>query len=107
MNHFDPFTVDAIGTEEENGTVVLSIVDSWDWTDEQAHLEALQAKINAYFDFIESDQLLDAYPAANNRPLSIDVVTKHQLADCGIHLLNLAMKAAEALGVSIASKQVG
>lgn len=96
MSIFNPFTVDAIGTEEETGTVVLSIIDSWDWTNEQAHLEALQAKINAYFDFIESGQLLDAYPAANNRPLRIDVATKYQLADSGIDLLHRAMKAAEA-----------
>ena len=43
--------VDAIGTEPASDCVVLSIIDSWDWSDKHEHLLALQNKLNSYFGF--------------------------------------------------------
>lgn len=67
-------TVDAIGLENETGNVVLTIADSWDWTDKHCHLSALQEKMNAYFEFIESGQVWESYPDAKGRQLKINVV---------------------------------
>jgi len=50
-------TVDAVGVENDSLQAVLTIADSWDWTEEQKHLSALQAKLNAYFGFIECGQI--------------------------------------------------
>jgi len=52
-----PETIDAAGTDRETGEIILTIVDAWNWTNEQSHLSALQAKLNAYFGFIESGQM--------------------------------------------------
>lgn len=38
--------VDAVGIETESDYVVLSIIDSWDWSNERSHLLALQGKLN-------------------------------------------------------------
>jgi hypothetical protein len=45
--------VDAVGTEPTSGCVVLSIIDSWDWSDEHSHLLALRDKLNSYSGFVE------------------------------------------------------
>ena len=47
-------SVDAVGTEKHSGTVALSILDAWDWNDQNRHLTTLQAKLDAYFGFVES-----------------------------------------------------
>src|ERR1700681_2135590 len=61
--------VDAVGTEKDGGTIVLTIFDAWDWDDRREHLLALQAKLNSYFAFVESGQIYEAYPSAAGRTL--------------------------------------
>jgi hypothetical protein len=68
--------VDAIGIENKTGAAVLTIADSWDWNEVHEHLIALQSKLNAYLEFIESGQIWDDYPAARGRQLVIDVVSR-------------------------------
>jgi len=99
--------VDAVGTEAEDGTVVLSIIDSWDWMDEQRHLRALQDKLNAYFGFVESGQLYEAYPNANGRPLRIDVVSKFSLPQAALTFLEKASAVAAQLKVTVTHRITG
>jgi len=82
--------VDAVGTDTITGVVVLTLVDAWDWRDERTHLAALQAKLNAYFEFVESGQLEENYPEARDRPRRLEVVTKHPVAAAGQRLLDQA-----------------
>jgi hypothetical protein len=49
--------VDVVGTERDGGTIVLTILDAWDWDDQRGHLLALRAKLNAYFGFVESGKI--------------------------------------------------
>jgi hypothetical protein len=49
--------VDVVGTERDSGTIVLTILDAWDWDDQRGHLLALRAKLNAYFGFVESGKI--------------------------------------------------
>ena len=53
----DPDTVDYLGLEKETGCVVVTLVDDCGWEDEMQHLGLLQAKVNRYFDFIESGEV--------------------------------------------------
>lgn len=82
--------VDAVGTDTATGVVVLTLVDAWDWSDEQTHLAALQAKLNAYFEFVESGQLEENYPEARDRPRRLEIVTKHPITAAGRRLLDQA-----------------
>ena len=98
--------VDAVGIETDSDRVVLTIVDSWDWNDEMAHLLALQAKLNAYFDFISSGQLLEAYPKALRRRPCIDVIGKHPSPASATAFLDKAKTVASRLGIDISTRQV-
>lgn len=88
--------VDAIGLESDTGAIVLSIIDSWDWSDPESHLNALRNKLNCYFQFIESGQIFEAYPDSKSRHLIIDVVERFEVPDYAIdffeNVTTLALK---------------
>jgi uncharacterized protein DUF6572 len=96
--------VDAAGTERDSGTVVLTIFDAWDWDDQRRHLMALQAKLNAYFGFVESGQIYEAYPAAVGRALRIDILSRYPMPDAALTLLEKAATVASQLGITIAHR---
>ena len=79
--------VDGIGIENDTGFVVLTIADAWDWQDEQKHLKALQSKLNAYVNFVESGQIWEAYPNSVGRQVVIDIVTRFPLPKAGADFL--------------------
>lgn len=79
--------------------LILTITDSWDWSDERQHLLALQDKLNSYLDFIESGQIFEEYPNAKGRKLVIDVVTRFPLPEIGVQFLEKANQACADLGV--------
>jgi hypothetical protein len=99
-------TVDAVGFETGTNSVVLTIADSWDWSDERAHLLALQAKLNCYLDFIEDGQLDECYPDATGRKQVIDLISRYPLPAIGTALLHKAQAAAAALQIEIRSRCV-
>jgi hypothetical protein len=79
----NPKVVDVVGTDRVTGGVVLTISDHLEWDDANEHLLALQAKINSYLDFIESGQLLEEYPAAQGKLISIELLCKYALSADG------------------------
>jgi hypothetical protein len=93
--------VDAIGTEKESGFVVLTIIDSWDWSDEQKHLRAMQAKLNTYFAFIETGEVLASYPNAAGKAIRIEVLFRFAPPTNAATFLRGAAEIASQLGVSI------
>jgi hypothetical protein len=93
--------VDVVGTERDRGTIVLTILDSWDWDDQRGHLLALQAKLNAYFGFVESGQIYEAYPSAAGRTLRIDVVSRYRMPDIALAFLEKAAAVASQLNMTI------
>jgi hypothetical protein len=96
--------VDVVGTERDSGTVVLTVFDAWDWDDERAHLLALQAKLNAYFGFVESGQIYEAYPAAAGKALRIDIVSRYPVPDAALIFLEKAAAVASQLNITIAHR---
>lgn len=94
-------TIDAAGIEKESNCVVLTIADSWPWHDEQAHLLALQAKLNAYFCFIENEEIWQSYPYAVGRQVVIDIVTRFQMPEAGVRLVEAASAIARELKVEV------
>lgn len=97
-------TVDAVGTESDGSAVVLSIIDSWDWADQQGHLHALQEKLNAYFGFVESGQIYEAYPDATGKALRIDIVSRYPVPDAGLAFLEKAATVAAELDISVTQR---
>ena len=96
-----PSVVDAVGTDKADGAVVLSVLDNSDWEDESEHLAALQQKLNAYFGFVESGQIYEAYPHAIGRALRIDIISRTQIPPVGLAFLQKASAAASKLQMVI------
>jgi hypothetical protein len=96
--------VDAVGIEKADGSVVLSIIDSWGWEDESYHLEALQEKLNAYFGFVESGQIYESYPDAVGKALRIDVIGRYPIPTVGIAFLEKASAVASKLQIAITNR---
>lgn len=68
--------VDAVGIDEATDETVLTIFDSLDWNDTGDHLYLLQEKLNAYLGFIESGELVSAYPDSAGRSTRIDLLLR-------------------------------
>jgi hypothetical protein len=96
----NPDVVDAIGIERDSGIVALTISDHLEWDDDNQHLLALQEKINRYFAFIESGEVLESYPQAVGKPLRIDVVCKYTPSESGERFLAAARQVIEQAGWS-------
>lgn len=99
-----PNIVDAIGDEKIGGAVTLSIIDAWDWSDEAKHLFALQAKINAYLEFVQSGQLFEVRPSARGKKLKIDIITKFPLSENAAKFINVASQVARQIEIEISHK---
>jgi hypothetical protein len=95
--------VDAVGVEDISGHVVLTVLDSWDWQNETRHLLALQSKLNTYFNFVESGQLLEEYPDAVGRSVVIDVVGRFPIPPIAVEFLSRASDACADLGIQVRS----
>ncbi|HEV3200807.1 MAG TPA: DUF6572 domain-containing protein, partial [Bryobacteraceae bacterium] len=66
--------IDIISTDRMTGHVVLTISDHLDWSDSPAHQALLQNKLNRYLAFVESREILESYPDAQDRPIAFRVV---------------------------------
>lgn len=96
-----PDEVDALGIENGTGFAVLTIADAWDWKDERAHLMALQAKLNAYLNFIESGQIWESYPDAEGKQVVIDVIGRFPVPQSGIDFFRRAADVTAELKIRI------
>lgn len=96
--------VEAVGAEKGANTVVLSLMDSWDWEDQHKHLSALQEKLNAYFGFVESGQIYDTYPEATGKHLRIDIVSRYPMPEAGYDFLAKASAVASELKMTISHR---
>ncbi|NHZ91666.1 hypothetical protein F2P45_22040 [Massilia sp. CCM 8733] len=97
--------VDAAGIDKDNGDIVLTILDSLDWGDEIAHLTALQAKLNSYFDFVESGQVFENFPTGEKRAVRINIVSRYPLSANGVSFLQKAVAMGLTLQVSITQQE--
>lgn len=80
--------VDFIGVDRNSGAVVLTISDHLDWEDDpQHHEQMLREKIESYQRFIESGDLVTAYPDAAHRDAVINVVTRARIGAEGRALI--------------------
>ena len=97
-------TVDAVGIENGTGWTVLTIADAWDWAHEHDHLHALQDKLNTYFEFVETGQVWDLYPASRGRQLVIDVVSRFPPPESATEFFRKAASVAAELNILLRQK---
>jgi uncharacterized protein DUF6572 len=88
MSVDQPDKVDIISTTPE-GKVMLTIADHLPWDEQNEHLLLLQNKINSYLTFIETGQIFEEYPNAQNSILVIQISMKYEPVHTALHFLNL------------------
>ena len=99
LEHIDK--VDALGLDQRTRHVVLTIADSWNWNNENQHLLALQEKINAYLNFIETGQVWEAYTMDKARNLRINVVFRYSPPASALEFLEKAASVASQIEVLV------
>lgn len=94
--------VDAIGIEKGSGHVILTIVDSLEWDDEESHICLLQKKLNTYLRFLESGEIDEVYPKAMGRKRVIKIVARHKPTKGGFEFLKRAASSIQSAGFGFA-----
>ncbi|MFL5321635.1 MAG: DUF6572 domain-containing protein [Myxococcaceae bacterium] len=79
MSIEQPETIDAIGIETGTGLVVLTLIDPFDWSSPETHLQMLQAKLNTYLRYEERGDLYLRYPDAKGRRVVFHLVARHAI----------------------------
>jgi len=84
--------IDFVGFEKTTGSIVLTISDHLDWSENQQknHIKLLQDKINTYLSYIEGGQIFRDYPDARNhrKIYVISVVGKYNPEGDGIRFFD-------------------
>ena len=93
--------VDIVSTDRETGHVVLTIADHLDGSDSVGHQTLLQKKLNTYLAFIESGQILELHPDAQNKPIVFRVVFKFPPDQTGKAFIVRARHIIEAAGFTL------
>jgi hypothetical protein len=106
--------IDFLWMDPRRGCVVLTITDhlEWQYDDElddfdsrnlevDEHASILDRKLETYFHFIESGQLLKAKPEYEGLPVVIQVRGMHALSGDGEAFYKLAKKDAADLGATL------
>jgi hypothetical protein len=93
--------VDITSVDARTGHVVLTISDHLDWTDVVRHQVILQRKLNAYFAFVESGELLKQVPDAQGRPVRLNIVFKFLPNEGGIEFLDRARLVVSEVGFEL------
>jgi len=74
--------VDFASGAPEQDQIILFISDHLPWSEtEPEHLNLLQGKINRYLAYVESGEILEQFPFANEKKIVIDVLGKYELND--------------------------
>lgn len=84
--------VDFISIEPSTGNLILTISDHLEWDSTNEHFFLLQEKLNNYLAFIESGEILESFPNAQGRPVTIDLVCKYSPSRQDIEFLEVVKK---------------
>jgi hypothetical protein len=98
MSVDEPNLIDILSFDPARRETVLTISDHLDWTDTIGHQEILQRKLNSYLAFVESGELRQKYPEAQDGKICLKIVLKFKPDKEGLLFLNRAQKVVESAG---------
>jgi hypothetical protein len=98
MSVDEPSLIDIISFDPATRETVLTISDHLDWADAVHHQEILQRKLNAYLAFVESGELLEKYPDAEDTAICLKIVLKFKPDQEGLLFLSRAQQAVKLAG---------
>ena len=96
--------IDIISIDRLTGETILTISDHLDWSDSATHLLLLQNNLNRYLAFVESGEIFQSYPKAQNRPIVFTVVFKFRPNEEGQAFLDKVRPIVESAGITFLEK---
>ena len=96
--------IDIISIDRLTGEAILTMSDHLDWSDSATHLLLLQNKLNRYLAFVESGEIFQSYPKAQNRPIVFTIVFKFRPNEEGRAFLDKARPIVESAGITFQEK---
>ena len=76
--------------EGEDGRLILGISDHLDWSDSAQHIEAIKAKVNAYYTFSKSEAFRLQFPSKGAAAPRIVIMCAFEPSPEGLAYLNEA-----------------
>ncbi len=94
--------IDGMGiSKDDRKTLILLLSDHLIWDDEEAHIWALEDKINAYASYIETKQYKKVYPENDFEQFAIYVCFLHQYPDSCLSFFTTLQKQLEPLKITL------
>lgn len=104
--------IDRIELEKETGCVVLTVVDDLGWADENAHIQELQEKLNAYLASVESGDVYKlaraevGHDVPRSSPIRITILATQPLSAQGKAFFEYARDAFSEAKVGLVFQQI-
>jgi hypothetical protein len=71
-------SIDGVGLDKSRREIVLLISDHLPWSDAEVHFRLLEKKIGGYLNFIQSGQMLENFPNADDHSIRISLIHKFE-----------------------------
>jgi hypothetical protein len=91
--------IDGMGIDSKTNEFVLLISDHLPWHDLEVHVAALEQKIGAYLNYVNSGQHFFAVPQAKSLPVRIRVIHDHKPTILAISILESVQSQLETMNV--------
>jgi hypothetical protein len=82
-----PGVLDAFAYDSRRDTLVLAMYETRPWDGGETQLYQLQEKLNAYASFILDGEMTESFPQYADRPVEIQLRTRHEPDDVALRLL--------------------
>jgi len=98
-----PGILDAFAYDVRRETLVLAMYEARQWTGGETQLFQLQDKLNAYASFILDGEMRESFPQYADKPVEIQIRTKHEPDEVALRLLAAAREqlALQQIGLEI------
>lgn len=82
-----PGVLDAFAYDTRRQTLVLAMFETRPWSGSEEQLFQLQEKLNAYASFILDGEMTESFPQFSDKPVEIQLRTRHQPDPVALRLL--------------------
>jgi len=90
-----PGVLDAFAYDSRRDTLVLAMYETRPWDGGEHQLYQLQEKLNAYASFILDGEMVDSFPQYADRPVEIQLRSRHEPNEVAMRLLDQAREQLE------------
>jgi hypothetical protein len=101
-----PGVLDAFAHDKRRDLLVLAMYESRPWKGDERQLHQLQEKLNAYASFILDGEMADSFPQFIDKPVEIQLRTRHLPDPLALGLLAQARDQLSLQNISLETIQI-